>query len=235
MKPNRPLILLAAVASLGLSVPPAHAASALMTPAYHRQRAEDSIDKHDWNAAAQELRQTLALDSRDAGSRVKLGYVYLKLGQNEQAGREFRAALKCRPHLASAERGLDETFSSQDQRDAYLAEVTRDARQHPNDADQQISLASLLLNRGDVGGAREYALKALAIAPNSGAAHSVMGRIELARNDLDNAASDLRCAVKADRGDEYAWEGLAKLAAERNDPSQAAYFRKRAIATAEGF
>ncbi len=92
-----------------------------------------------------------------------------------------------------------------------LDALTLAAERNPDDVKLRVKLARALLDAGKIKEARGHAEAGIESDPESGAAYYVLGRIEMAANDMDAAAEAFSKTVEKDEDNSYAWNNLGYI------------------------
>jgi tetratricopeptide (TPR) repeat protein len=92
-----------------------------------------------------------------------------------------------------------------------LDALTLAAERNPDDVKLRIKLARALYDGGKLKEARGHAEAAIESDPESGAAYYVLGRIEMAAQDVDAAIDAFTKTVEKDEDNSYAWNNLGYL------------------------
>lgn len=145
----------------------------------------------------------------------------------------FRAALDADPDDPDALYGLGWTFHVAGEEDAALDAFARLARLHPDRADGHRGVASVLLGRGDLPGARAQLVKAEAADANDPAVMQSWVILELASGDASAALTRVDGAIArhAELSPLHQARAAALLTAGR--PAEARAAAERAVALAE--
>lgn len=224
------LMLACGAAAILIRPEAALAQNATMLVAWQMQQGRAAQDRGQWKAALASYREAVAMDSHDVSAHLALGVALVHCGDRAGAGEQFRAALRLRPFLTAAKDGLDSTFASAADRDAYFHEVQQSVQRDPSDAIGLVTLAELLVDRGDPASGAAIAREALRLLPRLGHAHCVLGLAEEAMGRDDIAKSELTTAVHMDRHDDCAWAGLGGLATKSGNAQDAVACYRRAVA-----
>lgn len=103
-----------------------------------------------------------------------------------------------------------------------LDALTLAAERDPDDVKLRVKLARALYDAGKLKEARGHAEAAIESDPQAGAAHYVLGRIEMAAHDADAAIEAFTKAVEIDEDNSYAWNNLGYLYIEQEKWDEAA-------------
>lgn len=102
-----------------------------------------------------------------------------------------------------------------------IAHYQKQLRSNPDDNDQRMQLAEAYEMRGDVGRAKEQALKVIANDRNNSAALILLGRISSHEQDWTKAKVYYQRAVRVDKANAEAYLGLGQALMELGDEAEA--------------
>lgn len=139
-------------------------------------------------------------------------------GGRDKANSEVQAIAKLNPRKGYTARA--QIFMKDKKWDLAKKELVQATIDYPNDADAYKDVAEFLLERGDFGGALEYARKALALNADSKRTRLILAAAEIQlRTDLDSSAKTLTNLVSGPLADDdppfeevYYWLGEYYLA-----------------------
>jgi len=103
-----------------------------------------------------------------------------------------------------------------------LDALTLAAERNPDDVKLRVKLARALYDGGKLKEARGHAEAAIETDPESGAAYYVLGRIEMAAQDMDAAMDAFSKCVEKDEDNSYAWNNLGYIHIEKEQWEDAA-------------
>ncbi|HXT21404.1 MAG TPA: tetratricopeptide repeat protein [Thermoanaerobaculia bacterium] len=103
-----------------------------------------------------------------------------------------------------------------------LDALTLAAERNPDDVKLRVKLARALYDGGKLKEARSHAEAAIENDPESGAAYYVLGRIEMAAQDMDAAMDAFSKCVEKDEDNSYAWNNLGYIHIEKEQWEDAA-------------
>jgi tetratricopeptide (TPR) repeat protein len=103
-----------------------------------------------------------------------------------------------------------------------LDALTLAAERDPDDVKLRVKLARALYDAGKLKEARGHAEAAIETDPQAGAAHYVLGRIEMAAQDAEAAIAAFSKTVEIDEDNSYAWNNLGYLYIEQEKWEEAA-------------
>ncbi len=143
---------------------------------------------------------------------VKRGIEYIQQDQDENAIREFEAALHGDPQSAEAHCGLGSIYLSQQRVEEAIHEFEDTLRLNPNHANARKGLGSAYVAQERAEEAMREFETVLSVDPNDARAHRLLGIACLAQNKGvpdDRAISEFESAVKLDPNDAKAHYFLA--------------------------
>jgi tetratricopeptide (TPR) repeat protein len=126
----------------------------------------------------------------------KLANLYLNSGQLARARDRLEAALRAYPGLMPARYDLARVSNQEGNYDAAVAAFQAAVDQDPNRAEGLTHFAGFYLTLGHRAEARARAEAALAINPDTGGAHIIMGQLLLEEGNLEGALQHFQIAVR---------------------------------------
>src|SRR5947207_618871 len=139
------------------------------------------------------LAKASELDPKNAQNRVRLARCYLAIGQLANAKKEALKVLDQAPDNSDAISALAESARSNEDIEAAWEQLQKFPKK--NDVSFHLALANLSLHKGDVAAATEAVRQALAVDPNSSAAHMAMGDLYLLKKDQKQAIEEYKKAA----------------------------------------
>ncbi len=146
------------------------------------------------------LEKAAATHPTDDSLAVALSRLYARGGDPVKAEAVLTGHLKDRPDDIVMRAALADFYIASKKYDLAIAEETRLLAEHAADPVALNNLAWLYQQVGDLAKAREFAEKAAAAAPNSGAIEDTLGWVLLAQGDTEKALSRLQAASAASPG-----------------------------------
>ena len=150
--------------------------------------------------ASKALRQLTAADKDSAWAHEVYGQSYMLQEQYDSAIREFQKALELGPKLSGLHYQLGEALllseRSESKRAAAEQQFRLELKENPQDADCLLKLADIAVERGNYEEAKALLGRALAIRPESAAAHVTQARILKAEGNIRSAIAELETAEK---------------------------------------
>jgi Flp pilus assembly protein TadD len=171
----------------------------------------------DFEGAVREYRETIQINSGNAGTHCNLGFLLTRLQDYDGAEREYREAVRCDPNDADAHTNLGKLKDVRKDYDGAEREYREAIRLDPNKPQTHNNLGKLLhTTRKDFDGAEREFHEAIRCDPNNAPAHFNLGCvIMVSRGDCDGAAREFREALRIDPHHAYAREYLQKVLEEK--------------------
>ena len=144
--------------------------------------------------AAAFLAKASELDPKNTQNRIRLTRCYLAAGQFAKAKAEALKLLEQVPDSGDAIVALAE--AARNKEDIQTAGEQLERYTKKDDVSFHLASANLLLNSGDLAGGEDALRQAIAINPNSSAAHMTMGDLYLAKKDPKQAGEEYRKAAE---------------------------------------
>ncbi|PYL50411.1 MAG: hypothetical protein DMF32_04235, partial [Verrucomicrobia bacterium] len=147
--------------------------------------------------AAPFLKKASELDPDNAENRIRLARCYLAVGAFKDAKTEVLGVLQQMPANGDAITVLAESAYSKEDIEAAAQQIEKFPNR--NDVSFHLASASLFLRKGDSMAATISVRQALAVDPNSSAAHMAMGDLYLFQKDVKQAAEEYKKAADLGR------------------------------------
>ncbi len=144
--------------------------------------------------AAAFLKKASEIDSKNIPNRIRLAHCYAAIGRFEQAKKEALKLLEQIPDNGDAVVVLAEAAHSKE--DIEVAEEQLQKFPKKNDVSFYLASANLLFKSGNPAGAENALRQALAVDPNSAAAHAAMGDLYLFQKDKKQAGEEFKKAAE---------------------------------------
>lgn len=149
------------------------------------------------------LRPNSALAWRDIATS------YDRQNLHEPAIEAYRNALAASPQLDDVLIRLGQLYTMYSRADEASDCFDRAADLKPDSTQGRLLRSDARLLQGDASGAEEWARKAIALAPESGAAHATLAGLLYARGRFDEAAGSFEEALRLNPKEGRCWLGLA--------------------------
>jgi tetratricopeptide (TPR) repeat protein len=144
--------------------------------------------------AAAFLAKANELAPKNDQNRIRLARSYLAIGRFADASKQALKVLEQSPDDGDAIIVLTETTRSKE--DIQTAEEHLEKYPKKDDISFQLASANLLLSSGNFPAAENTLRQALAVNPNSSAAHMALGDLYLLKNDQKQAAEEFKKAAE---------------------------------------
>ncbi|HEY6564406.1 MAG TPA: tetratricopeptide repeat protein [Pirellulaceae bacterium] len=145
----------------------------------------------------------------------------LRAGKLQEAETRLDHALKQCPHDAESRHSLAQVYQARGLNREAVEQMDLAVRLSGGDAAWTLELGRMLLNQGDTGVALECGQRALALAPQSGGAWTLLGDVWVARNDLASAQDAYQRALTVSPPAHEALLPLASLYETQGRPQRA--------------
>jgi len=152
-------------------------------------RAQAAYQARQYVAAAEMLRQIIALRPEIAEPHCSLGNVLSAQGQLAEAAAEYERAIALKPELFAAQNNLGSVLRLQGRYDEALARYRSAVALRPDLAGPHNNLGNLLFKQGRLDEAVAEFEQALSLAPNSADAHNNLGAVLRAQGKLEQSAA----------------------------------------------
>lgn len=148
------------------------------------------------------------------------GWCYMNLDRNEDAIRDFTAALKLYPHLAFAlvDRGI--VYHRLGKFQPALADYNAAIATNPNSFDALRNRADIFAHEGKLKEALADLNEAIRCRPEDGDCYVRRGQIYADQNDFDAALASFESAIRLDPEDGQAFWEQAAVFARKNQPDR---------------
>lgn len=151
-----------------------------------------------WDDAASEFHKSIVLssgpDTVEPGAHLDLGLAFLKLGRWDDAVKEFRTTLYQDPSFAGAQENLGVAEDKQGRHGDALADYRRAVQLDPDRA-QALQTLSDTLSENLPATLAVSQFQAVLRSPDMGLAHSLLGGLLLAANQLADAQAEYQAAL----------------------------------------
>lgn len=197
-------------------------------------RAAAYIGKNDLAKARSSLVQALKIDPAFFPAAANLAQLDLKEGRPLDARKRFEDILKIdRNHLQAMLAMADLSLRDKNEK-AYVEWLERAAKAHPKAVEPRIALARHLLARGEKNKALAIARDTVAADPDSPAALTLLGNIQLASDDASAAVTTFTALTKKTPQSPAALERLALAQLANQQFNEARASLQRALQLAPG-
>jgi cytochrome c-type biogenesis protein CcmH/NrfG len=197
-----------------------------LTEQEHIERAKDLEDKGDLKEGVIELKNAIQKNPDSAQARMLLGEIYLRLGQGDEAEKEFARAEKLGVNAETIKLLLGKAWLLMGENQRVLDEISPAAGTSPRTkaAFLQMQGDALLGLRKLEEGCQRYR-DALAIDPKHAPAYWGLANCALARNNQVEARAMIDTAIKINSTDPESWVMLAdfELLSNNNQAALTAY------------
>ncbi len=163
--------------------------------------------------AVRVLRQVINENSKDAEAHLMLGSILSEDGKYAEAMEELEAAVRLLPRSALAHNALGEALYASGTPKAASAEFGEAIELDPKFAPARVSLALILLEAGEFAPAGEHLKAALEVtgeSVDSAFARYLLAKVYAERNEIEQAAEELREAVTLQPDFAEAWSDLGE-------------------------
>lgn len=169
----------------------------------------------------------LPIDAVNSLLSLQDAYTLHRAGRLDEAENGYRTWLQSHPHDADAMHLLGTLRHQRGDSAEALRLIARAHELQPENAQLELSHATLLFKEGDHAAAGIAYVRALALDPNLGGAHIGIGQIALMRGDVKAAEEHFRIALRAGE-DGHALAGLGAITLQRGDTEAAVRYLTRA-------
>jgi tetratricopeptide (TPR) repeat protein len=199
--------LLRSGATSGSSSPPI---SSRRAPAALAE-ADALFAQRNFAGAIERFQEGLALDSRNALARAKLGEALCSLGRYQEGEQEFRRAVSINPNCWNAHLGLGTLLRARAEFGASETALRRAVKQNPRHPEPLVSLGLTLGMQGRLSETRSCFEKALRLKPRDPSALCALGWLAKIEGRFEEAERLYRSALESDAADAFAWASLVEL------------------------
>src|SRR5262249_48815974 len=152
--------------------------------------------KGDWAAAAEKLRQAIAIVPNDELFHANYARVLAHLGKDQESNLELNTAYTLNPK----DRHVLTALSDRALKAADLGEAVRYLTEalalYPKSAALHDRMSYLLTRQGDLANALTHAEEAVALEPSSASARMNLGSILLLRGKINDAITSYQAAIR---------------------------------------
>ena len=183
--------------AIGAGVAIVAAACGRISPTEHVKRAEDYAAKKDFANAIVEYRTALQQDPKLGTARLKLGDIYARLSDGQNAYREYVRAADLMPDNVDAQLKAGALLLLSNQYAEAKTRAEAILRVSPRNPGALTLLGNALAGMNDTNGALDRLNEAILSDPSQGALYSNVGVLQLARGDRQMAEASFRKATRA--------------------------------------
>lgn len=155
------------------------------------------------------LLQALMLRPNSAAAWRDMGMSYDRQNLHEPAIEAYRNALAASPQLGDVLSRLGQLYTMYSRADEASDCFDRAADIQPETTQSRLLRSDARLLRGEISGAEDWARKAVAADPESGAAHATLAGLLYAQGRFDEAAASFEEALRRNPKEGRCWLGLA--------------------------
>jgi tetratricopeptide (TPR) repeat protein len=140
----------------------------------------------------------VALRPESPGGRLNLGGALEAQGKLEQAGEEYRKAIRLEPGFAEPRNNLGNVLRNQGKIDDAIAQYREAIRIKPNLIQPHYNLVNLFQSQGKIDDAIAEFREVLRIKPEDAQAHYALGNLLKTSGQLDPAIAEYRESIRID-------------------------------------
>jgi Flp pilus assembly protein TadD len=141
------------------------------------------------------VRESLRINPDNAEARNTLGFALQRLGQRDDARREFERALQLNPSLSVAHNNLGVLAHGEGRREEAIARYQESSRLNPADPEPLRNLGLIYMEQGDLTGATRHFEAAYARNPDSADLLDDMGTAAIRQGRIEEAVARYRDAL----------------------------------------
>ena len=157
--------------------------------------------RQDYGAALKVFHRILDIDPKNIPARMRMAYLYKKLGDMDNAILSYDAVLKIDENYAAAVNDLAYLYADMDQHlDEALVLAKKAQQLIPDNPDVEDTLGWVYLKRGSLLLANRHIRHAIGQKPEEPLFHFHLGLVLYAQNDTKEAAIQLKDAIKLGLG-----------------------------------
>lgn len=189
-----------------------------------RKQYEQGLGLEDMSAFAAAIicyRRAVALDPTLAGPNYRMGVLFQRVDQVEEAVKAFAAEVRHHPDDAQAARELALGLSRLGDHERAIARLESLTRQRPGDGESWRALGYAYLRADRLPDAERALRHAIALPPQSAIEHRDLGTVLAAAGRGAEARAEYRRAIALDPQETGAWVKLADLDRSTGDLGQA--------------
>lgn len=191
----------------------------------------EAILEEEFRRNREALRASPKFAEEDALSHVRRGEVLHHRGDLTGAAEEFQAAIRLRPQLGQAHRGLGAIRMDQHDWGGAVEALDAAIRVRPDDAEAYYWLGRALMAQRKWTAAVGALRKATELNPDDAEAYADLGLVRMAEGDLSEADEVLRIAIRLKPHNADAHHLLDILQANRDNPEEVARAANRILDT----
>lgn len=194
----------------------------------HHNWAHDLAAQGNFEAAAEHYRAALALNA-DAEAHLGFGAVLDALGKEDEALREYQAAVQANPNYAEAHNNLSQLYLKHGQLPLALQHAREALRLNANYPEAHYNLGNVFNLQGKTAeAAAEYAV-AVRLRPRYAQARYNLGGARLRLGDAEGAANEFLTVLQIQPGNPVAFSKLAFVRVQQGRLAEAIDFYAEAI------
>jgi len=167
------------------------------SPDGYALRALSEINRKQLQAAEEDIRKAIAVDSQSHLAYVQMGNLKLIQKQYSEAGKAYQQALDRDPNSTDALRGLMNTYLVQNQVEKALAIANAQIAKVPGNSSFYDLLGTALFhNKKDLGAAEAAFQKSIELDKNNVDALLKLGQVQTAKGEVDQAIATCQQGIK---------------------------------------
>jgi len=191
-------------------------------------RAARDYAVHDYNRAEIEYRNVLRISPRDPVANRQLGIIYSEQGRLSKAFEYLQQATLLEPENNLIQENLGATFLAVGAYDEARGAAMRILGRQPSDEPGLLLLTDAARTEGEISEARQFIESLRQTDGDRAKYHLALGTLCLRQQDLFNAETEFKEALKLDPGSGAARFALGNIYWARNDFPQADQFLRMA-------
>jgi tetratricopeptide (TPR) repeat protein/V8-like Glu-specific endopeptidase len=159
----------------------------------------------------EDAQDKVRLNTNDAQAHHSLGWVYVKLGQYQDAIASYKEAIRIRPDYSNTHFNLGIVYKVLGQQPNAIASYKEAIRLNPNDVEAQSNLGNIYIRLGRYQEAITLFKEAIRINPNFANAHNNLGYTYYKSGQYQNAITSYKEALRIKPDFALAQTNLTKL------------------------